>query len=137
MTADEGMWVPLFLGKYNIEDMQKKGFKLTASDIYDVNQASMKDAVMIFGGGCTAELISDKGLILTNYHCGYSNVQKHSSVQNDYLTDGFWASSMETELSNPGLTVTFLIYMEDVSNRVSPVTRFTLWNYSIIYRVVR
>ncbi len=119
--ADEGMWVPLFLEKYNIEDMQKKGFKLSAEDIYSVNKASMKDAVMIFGGGCTAELISDKGLILTNYHCGYSNIQKHSSVENDYLTEGFWAMSANEELPNPGLSVTFLVYMKDVTNRVLDV----------------
>ncbi|MBN2893264.1 MAG: S46 family peptidase [Bacteroidales bacterium] len=119
--ADEGMWIPLFLDKYNIEEMQEKGFKLTASDIYDVNQASLKDAVMVFGGGCTAELISDKGLILTNHHCGFSNIQSHSTVEHDYLTDGFWAGSMDGELPNPGLTVTFLIYMEDVSKRVLAV----------------
>ncbi len=121
LKADEGMWIPLFIEKYNIEQMQQKGFKLTAKDIYDVNQASIKDAVMIFGGGCTAELISDKGLILTNHHCGYSRIQAHSSIENDYLTDGFWAGSMEEELSNPGLTVTFLVYMEDVTERVMSV----------------
>ena len=121
VSADGGMWVPLFLDSYNIEDMQQKGFKLSAEDIYGANQASMKDAVMIFGGGCTGELVSDKGLLFTNYHCGYSNIQKHSSIQNDYLTDGFWAGSQEGELSNPGLTVTFLVYMEDVSQRVLPV----------------
>ncbi len=120
-VADEGMWIPLFLNKYNIEDMQKKGFKLTAKDIYDVNQASLKDAVMIFGGGCTGELISDKGLILTNHHCGFSSIQSHSTIENDYLTNGFWAASMQNELPNPGLTVTFLIYMEDVTDRVESV----------------
>ncbi len=119
--ADEGMWLPLFLDKYNIEEMQKMGFKLKAKDIYDANQASLKDAVMIFGGGCTAELISDKGLILTNHHCGFSQIQKHSTLQNDYLGNGFWATSMTEELPNPGLTVTFLIYMEDVTERVNSV----------------
>ncbi len=119
VVADEGMWIPLFLEKYNIEDMHKKGFKLSAKDIYDVNQASLKDAVMIFGGGCTGELISDKGLILTNYHCGYGSIQRLSSVEHDYLTDGFWAMSQEQELPSPGLTVTFLKYMEDVTKRVS------------------
>ncbi|MEA3450289.1 MAG: S46 family peptidase [Bacteroidota bacterium] len=118
MFADEGMWIPLFLEKYNIEEMQKKGFKLSAKDIYDVNEASMKDAIMIFGGGCTAELISDQGLILTNYHCGYSNVQSHSSVENDYLTNGFWAMSKNEELTNPGLNVTFLVYMKDVTDQI-------------------
>jgi len=121
VSADEGMWVPLFLNKYNIEDMQQKGFKLTAQDIYDVNQASLKDAVMIFGGGCTGELISNNGLLLTNYHCGYGRVQSHSTINHDYLTDGFWAMSNTEELSNPGLTVTFLIYMEDVTSRVNSV----------------
>lgn len=115
--ADEGMWIPLLLEKYTIKDMQAKGFKLTAEDIYSVNKASMKDAVMIFGGGCTAELISDKGLILTNHHCGYGVIQSHSSVENDYLTDGFWAMSREDELVNPNLTVTFLVRMEDVTEK--------------------
>lgn len=116
--ADEGMWIPLLLKKYNIEDMQKKGFRLTAEDIYSVNQVCMKDAVVIFGRGCTAELISDQGLILTNHHCGYGQIQSHSSVENDYLTDGFWAMSKDQELSNPGLSVTFLIRMEDVTTQV-------------------
>jgi hypothetical protein len=116
--ADEGMWIPLLLEKYNIHTMKEKGFKLSAEDIYSVNQACMKDAVMIFGGGCTAELISDKGLIITNHHCGFSRIQSHSSVENDYLTNGFWAMSKEEELPNPGLTVTFLVRMEDVTDRV-------------------
>ena len=118
IKADEGMWLPLFLKKYNIADMQKKGFKLTAEDIYSVNKASMKDAVMIFGGGCTGELISDRGLILTNHHCGFSSIQSHSSLEHDYLTDGFWAMSDKDELPNEGLTVTFLVRMEDVTTRV-------------------
>ncbi len=115
MKADEGMWIPLFLNKYNIAEMQKKGFKLTAEDIYSINKASMKDAVMIFGRGCTAELISDQGLIITNHHCGYGNIQNHSSLEHDYLTDGFWAMTREEELPNEGLTVTFLVRMEDVT----------------------
>ncbi|NPA36803.1 MAG: S46 family peptidase [Chlorobi bacterium] len=115
---DEGMWIPLLLKKYNIEQMQKKGFKLTAEDIYSINKASLKDAVMIFGGGCTGELISDQGLLITNYHCGYRQIQQHSSVEHDYLTNGFWAMSKEEELPNPGLTVTFLKRMEDVTDRV-------------------
>ena len=131
-----GMWVPLFLQKYNIEDMQQKGFKLTAQDIYDVNKASLKDAVMIFGGGCTAELISNKGLVLTNHHCGFGSIQKHSSVEHDYLTDGFWAMSQSEELPNPGLTVTFLVYMEDVTDRVLAVfdeSMSVITSYSIHY----
>ncbi|MCF6365951.1 MAG: S46 family peptidase [Bacteroidales bacterium] len=118
LKADEGMWIPLFLKKYNIDKMQKKGFKLTAEDIYSINQASMKDAVIIFGGGCTAELISDRGLILTNHHCGYYNIQSHSSLENDYLTNGFWAMSDKEELPNENLTVTFLVRMEDVTSKI-------------------
>jgi hypothetical protein len=116
--AKEGMWIPLLLEKYNIGEMQEMGFQLTAEDIYSINQASMKDAVMIFNGGCTAELISDRGLIITNHHCGYSAIQSHSSVENDYLTDGFWAMSKEEELANPDMSVTFLKYMEDVTDSV-------------------
>ncbi|MCD4792215.1 MAG: S46 family peptidase [Bacteroidales bacterium] len=118
IRADEGMWIPLFLNKYNIEEMQKKGFKLTAEDIYSVNKASMKDAVMIFGRGCTAELISDQGLIITNHHCGFSRIQSHSSLEHDYLTHGFWAMSKKEELVNEGLTVTFLVRMEDVTEKI-------------------
>jgi hypothetical protein len=116
--ADEGMWIPLFIEKYNIKVMQENGFKLTAEDIYSINKSSMKDAVMIFGGGCTAELISDQGLVITNHHCGYGRIQAHSSVEHDYLTHGFWAMSREEELSNPGLTVTFLVRMEDVTDMI-------------------
>jgi hypothetical protein len=113
--ADEGMWIPLLLEKYNIADMQAKGFKLSAEDVYSINKASLKDAVMIFGGGCTGELVSDQGLLLTNYHCGYGEVQDHSTVAHDYLTNGFWAMSKAEELVNPNLTVTFLKRMEDVT----------------------
>lgn len=116
--SDEGMWIPILIEKFNIKMMQEKGFKLTAEDIYSVNQACMKDAVMIFGGGCTAELISDKGLLITNHHCGFSRIQSHSSLELDYITDGFWAMSQEEELANPGLSVTFLKYMEDVTEKV-------------------
>ncbi len=116
--ADEGMWIPLLLEKYTIEDMQKKGFKLTAEDIYSINNASIKDAVIIFGRGCTGEVVSDQGLILTNHHCGYGAIQSHSSVEHDYLTDGFWAMSKEEELPNPGLSATFLVRIEDVSKKI-------------------
>ncbi len=118
LRADEGMWIPILIEKFNIEIMQEKGFKLSAEDIYSVNQASMKDAVMIFGGGCTAELISDQGLIITNHHCGYRPIQSHSTIEHDYLTNGFWAMSQEEELANPGLTVTFLKWMKDVTEEV-------------------
>jgi hypothetical protein len=118
LHAREGMWVPLLLEKYNLEEMQQMGFKLTASDIYDVNNASMKDAVVLFGGGCTGELISGEGLLITNHHCGYRQIQQHSSVENDYLTYGFWARSREEELPNAGLSVSFLERMEDVTSKV-------------------
>jgi len=118
VSADEGMWIPILMQQYNFGDMQAKGFKLTAEDIYSVNNASMKDAIVIFGGGCTGEMISDQGLLITNHHCGYGNIQRHSSLEHDYLTDGFWAMTREEELSNPGLKVTFLISMNDVTTRV-------------------
>ncbi|MCF0205860.1 MAG: S46 family peptidase, partial [Bacteroidales bacterium] len=115
--ADEGMWLPVLL-QNNIADMQKKGFKLTAEDIYSINKASMKDAIVLFGSGCTGEMISNEGLLITNHHCGYSFIQKHSSIEHDYLSDGFWAMSRSEELANPGLTVTFLVSMEDVTAKV-------------------
>ncbi|MDR2010154.1 MAG: S46 family peptidase [Bacteroidales bacterium] len=118
LFADEGMWIPILLEKYNIADMQKKGFRLTAEDIYSINEASMKDAIVIFGGGCTGELISPEGLLITNHHCGYGQIQKHSSIENDYLTNGFWAMSRDEELSNPGLKVVFLVSMKDVTEEV-------------------
>ncbi len=118
LAAKEGMWIPILLEKYNVAEMQQMGFKLSASDIYDVNNASMKDAIVIFGGGCTGELISDEGLLITNYHCGYRQIQSHSTLEKDYLTNGFWAMSKSVELQNPGLTVSFLEYMEDVSDKV-------------------
>ena len=115
--ADEGMWLPSLIHE-RIADMQAKGFKLSAEDIYSINQASLKDAVMMFGRGCSAELLSGEGLILTNYHCGYAQIQKHSSVEHDYLKDGFWAMKREEELPNPGLSVSFLERMEDVTSIV-------------------
>ncbi len=118
LFADEGMWIPMLLKKYNIEDMQKKGFKLTAEDIYSINNVSMKDGIVKFGGGCTGELVSEDGLLFTNHHCGYGSIQSHSTLDHDYLTDGFVARTKNEELSNPGLTVTFLIRMEDVTDIV-------------------
>ncbi|MBE0666786.1 MAG: S46 family peptidase, partial [Bacteroidales bacterium] len=118
LRADEGMWIPILIEKYNIKLMQENGFKLTAEDIYSINKASMKDAVVIFGGGCTGEFISDKGLIITNHHCGYGSIQRHSTLEHDYLSDGFWALSPDEELANPGLTVTIMKYMEDVTAKV-------------------
>jgi hypothetical protein len=116
--ADEGMWIPMLIEKYNIKLMQEKGFKLSAEDIYSVNKASMKDAVLIFGGGCTGEIISDEGLVITNHHCGFGMIQEHSTLEHDYITRGFWAMNRQEELPNPGLTVTILKRMEDVTGRV-------------------
>ena len=118
LIADDGMWIPLLLEKYNYDDMQKLGLKLSAEDIYSVNHSSLKDAVVQFGGGCTGELISNEGLLITNHHCGYGSIQKHSSVEHDYLTDGFWAMNRSDELPNDGLTVSFLVMMQDVSKTV-------------------
>lgn len=116
--ATEGMWIPTLLKKFNIGEMQKMGFKLSADDIYDVNHASLKDAIVLFGSGCTGEVISPDGLLITNHHCGFGQIQKHSSLDHDYLTDGFWAKSRAEELINPGLSVQFLVRMEDVSAEV-------------------
>lgn len=118
LRAEEGMWIPLLLKKYKIEDMKKAGFRLTAEDVYSVNQACLKDAIVIFGGGCTGELISGEGLLITNHHCGYGTIQRHSTVEHDYLTNGFWAMSKEEELPSPGLSVTFLVRIEDVTETV-------------------
>ena len=115
--ADEGMWLPSLISQ-RIVDMQEKGFRLDAEDLYSVNQASLKDAVVLFGRGCTGELISPEGLLLTNHHCGYGQIQQHSSVEHDYLKDGFWAMSREEELPNKGLSVSFLERMEDVTAQV-------------------
>ena len=117
LRADEGMWLLPLVQKLNIEKMQEMGFKLTAEDIYSINKSSLKDAVVIFGGGCTGELISDKGLILTNHHCGYGAIQQLSSVDHNYLEDGFWAKNFNEELPAEGIKVTFLKYMEDVTTQ--------------------
>ena len=115
--ADEGMWLPSLISQ-RIADMQEKGFKLDAKDIYDINQASLKDAVVLFGRGCTGEIVSEEGLLLTNHHCGYGQIQKHSSVEHDYLRDGFWAMRRDEELPNEGLTVSILERMEDVTSYI-------------------
>ena len=117
LFADEGMWLPLLLKKKEA-DMQKNGMRISAEDIYNVNNASLKDAVMLFGTGCTGEFVSSQGLLLTNHHCGYSFIVSHSTVERDYLTNGFWAMSREEELPCRGLTITRLVYMEDVTSRV-------------------
>ena len=115
--ADEGMWLPLLL-KNKEADMQKNGMRISAEDIYNVNNASLKDAVMLFGTGCTGEFVSEQGLLLTNHHCGYSFIVSHSTVERDYLTNGFWAKNKEEELPCKGLTITRLVYMEDVTAKV-------------------
>ncbi|RLD61708.1 MAG: serine protease [Bacteroidetes bacterium] len=116
--ADEGMWLPMFVERLNYVDMQKEGLNLTAEEIYSINHSSLKDAIAIFGRGCTSEIISEEGLLLTNHHCGYGNIQAHSSVEHDYLADGFWAMSREEELPNEGLTTKFLVRIEDVTEKV-------------------
>jgi hypothetical protein len=118
VKADEGMWLPLHIARLNIGDMQKAGCKLTAEQLYSVNSSSLKDAIVSFGGFCTGEIISSEGLILTNHHCGYGAIQSHSSVEKNYLRDGFWAYKKEEELPNPDLFVRFLVRMEDISQRV-------------------
>ncbi|KPK87612.1 MAG: peptidase S46 [Bacteroides sp. SM23_62_1] len=119
LRADEGMWLLPLLEKLNIGTMTEMGLTLTAEDIYSVNNSSLKDAIVIFGGGCTGEIVSDKGLLLTNHHCGYGSIQSHSTTEHDYLEDGFWAGSLEEELPNPRLSVTFLIRLEDVTAEVT------------------
>ena len=124
MRADEGMWLLSLIGK-NYADMQKHGFKLSPEDIYSVNQSCIKDAIVGLGNHgrpfahfCTGEIISDQGLVTTNHHCGYGKLQEHSTVEHDYLRDGFWAYSKNEELPNPGLTASILVRMEDVTDRV-------------------
>ena len=117
-SADEGMWLPSLISQ-RIDDMRAKGFRLTTEDIYSINKASMKDAVVLFDGGCTGELISAEGLLLTNHHCGYDAIQSHSSVEHDYLTHGFWAMSRAQELPNEKLNVKFLVRMEEVTDRLA------------------
>jgi len=116
--ADEGMWLPLFIPRLNYVDMQKEGLHLTADEIYSINHSSLKDAIIIFGGGCTGEIVSPNGLIFTNHHCGYGSIQSHSTVDHDYLSDGFWATRYEEELPNPGLTARFLVSIQDVTAAV-------------------
>lgn len=113
--ATEGMWLPQLLGRLNEKEMKGMGLKISAADIYNVNKGSLKDAIVSFGGFCTGEIISSKGLLLTNHHCGYDAIQKHSSLQHNYLDKGFWARSMQEELPNAGLTATFIVRIEDVT----------------------
>lgn len=125
LRADEGMWVPMFFKDLIFSDMQKMGLRLSAEDLYSINSASMKDAVVGLSSGgapegffCSAEIVSPNGLLFTNHHCAYGQIQKHSSVEFDYLTEGFWAMSYEEELPNEGLTASILVRMEDVTKTV-------------------
>jgi hypothetical protein len=118
VNAGEGMWNLLLLDSLNYKDMQEKGLRLSPEEIYSINKACLKDAVVIFGGGCTGELISPDGLLITNHHCGYSRIQSHSTVEKNYLANGFWAGSKSEELANPGLSVTILVRIEDVTAKV-------------------
>ena len=115
--ADEGMWLPMLLGQQVYNDMVKRGLKLTKEQLYSVNKSSLKDAILIFGGGCTGEIVSDKGLIFTNHHCGYDAIASASSVQNNYLRDGFYAYNMGQEIQSK-LTVQFLDKIIDVTKEV-------------------
>ena len=121
LKADEGMWLPMFVKRLNEVDMQAVGLQLTAEELYSINNSSLKDAIVSFSGFCTGEVISAEGLLLTNHHCGYGAIQDHSTVENDYLTDGFWAMDRSKELENPDLFVDFLIRMEDVTERILAV----------------
>jgi hypothetical protein len=116
--AGEGMWLPVLLDSLRYSDMQAMGLHIKAEDIYSVNHASLKDAIVMFGGGCTGEVISPEGLLITNYHCGYSRIQAHSTVVSNYLENGFWAASDSEELPNPGLYVSFLVRMENVTEQI-------------------
>lgn len=121
--ADEGMWLPLYIKQLIEKKMQKMGLKLSADDIYSVNHASLKDAVMSLGGFCTAEVVSDQGLLFTNHHCSYDLIAKHSTMDHDYLDKGFWARTKEEELPNPGLTAKRLVRMEDVTKIINDQTQ--------------
>src|SRR3954464_12899676 len=116
--ADEGMWLPLLLGEQVYNDMVKKGLKLTKEQLYSINKASIKDAIIIFGRGCTGEIVSNNGLIFTNHHCGYDAIASSSTVEHNYLHDGFYAKSLKEEIPAPGLTADFLLKIEDVTKEV-------------------
>lgn len=118
--TDEGMWLPILLSKYNFDQMKKLGLKLNQQDIYDVNKGSLKDAIVWFGGGCTGEIVSEKGLLLTNHHCGYDAIADLSKVEDNILKNGFWAKSMAEERPAKGLTVAILVKMEDVTSQILP-----------------
>ena len=117
LFAGEGMWLPLLLKQYNEKDMQAQGLRLSADDIYNINQSCLKDAIIVLNSGmCTAEIVSNEGLLFTNHHCGYESIAEHSTVEHDYLKNGFWAKSHEEELQNEGMTAARLVYMKDVTS---------------------
>ena len=134
--AGEGMWLPMLLERLNEKEMRSMGMKITAKDIYNINKGSLKDAIVSFGGFCTGELISSKGLVLTNHHCGFDVIQNHSTLDRNYIRDGFWARNNAEELVNPGLFVTFIVRIDDVSKltrfvqtRASFVAQSSLYGY--------
>jgi hypothetical protein len=118
VRADEGMWFLMFIERLNHRDMQKMGLQLTTEEIYSINNSSLKDAVVQFNGGCTAELISKDGLILTNHHCGYDAIAELSTPEKDYLSNGFWAATKKDELKPKSLFVRFFVRMDDCSKRI-------------------
>ncbi|HQR00864.1 MAG TPA: S46 family peptidase, partial [Ferruginibacter sp.] len=125
-SADEGMWLPMLLGQQVYNDMVKRGLKLTKEQLYSINKSSLKDAIIIFGGGCTGEIVSDQGLIFTNHHCGYSAIAAASSIQNNYLRDGFYAANKDLEIQSQ-LTVQFLDRIVDVTKEVEDGVKGLAW----------
>src|SRR6478735_5318279 len=118
VKADEGMWLVQLIGDKTYADMVKRGLKLSKEQLYSMNTSSLKDAIVLFGGGCTAEVVSKEGLLFTNHHCGYDNIASASTVEHNYLKDGFWAKSKGEEIACPGLSVQFLVKIEDVTEAV-------------------
>ena len=116
--ATDGMWLPQLLEKLNEKEMKSLGMKISAKDIYNLNSGSLKDAIVSFGGFCTGEVISSRGLVLTNHHCGFDAIQNHSTLDHNYIRDGFWSKTNEEEIPNPGLFVTFIVRIDDVSKQV-------------------
>src|SRR6188472_352254 len=125
-SADEGMWLPMLLGEQVYADMVKRGLKLTKEQLYSVNKSSLKDAILIFGGGCTGEIVSDQGLIFTNHHCGYGAIANASSVEHNYLQDGFYAFNKDQEIQSQ-LTVQFLDRIVDVTKEVEDAVKGLAW----------
>lgn len=121
--ADEGMWLLPTLQKLNGKVIKDLGCRLSPDEIYSINHSSLKDAIVQFGGGCTGEMISDEGLLVTNHHCGYSSIQGLSTPEHNYLEDGYWAMTRDKEIPVPGLSVTFLVNMKDITDDVASVRR--------------